>query len=1216
MTNKEYYFLEGGGEMGQHIRNKDWSKTPLGSPDTWPQSLCTLSAVILNNPIGMCIAWGNDFTQIFNDSFGKILGLSDHKEALGISFSDTFLGIWETIKPSFDDAMKGNPVSLLDFKLNVNRKGYNETCHFNFSFTPIKKEDGKVGGVLITVFEITEKALAGIGVETKDQVEARFKLQDSEQKTRQLIENAPFPIGVYAGKDIRIELANQAIIDIWGKGNDVIGKSYKEILPELENQHVFEQIIAVLETGESFHAKNTRIDLLVDGKLETYYFSYSFTPLYDKNGNVYAVMNTAANVTDLNLTKQKIEENENNLRSMVEESPIGICVLDAETLIAEIVNDSFIEVAGKSHDQIAGKHYWDAFAEVKQYYEKELDKVIKEGIPYHADEVEMQLIRYGKEETIFVTFVYAPLTNIDGKVTKIAIWVLDNTPQVVARKKVEEADKRFRDTVKQAPVGITILRGKDFVAEMANETYLKLVGRDEETFVGTPLFDSLPEVKETVSNLLDGVFTTGIPFHGNEVPVPIKRGEKIETFYFDFLYHPLKEEDGLISGVIVIVTEVTDKVQSRKITEQNEERLNIIVEASGLGTWELNIKTKELNYSKRYLEIVCGISDYEKIPHEDLIKHIHSEDLHIREKAFKEAMTSGYIYYESRVIWKDQSVHWVEAKGKVFYDENHKPQKLIGTARDITELKNHQKELEESEKRFRSLTESIPQLIWETDEKGNALFASGKWLEYTGINPAGEAEWRAMIHPDDFDENAKVWGHSLETGEGYRSDVRIKSRDGVYRWHTVIGEPVLNEENKIIKWVGAFTDIQAEKAFTHELENQVNVRTKELNQINESLRKSEERYHLMVEEVQDYAILYLNHEGIVENWNIGAEKIKGYKSEEIIGKYFATFYTEVDRKNNLPQKLLQLARDKGKAVQEGWRVRKNGTLFWASVVITAVHNKKKEVIGFSKVTHDLTEKKKAEDKLKLNAVELEQKNVELEQMNKDLQSFTYISSHDLQEPLRKIQTFASQIIDRESDNLSDAGKDKFKRMQNAAQRMQALINDLLTYSRTNIQERVFEKADLALIVNDVKEDLREELELKNATVELKESCEANIIPFQFRQLMYNLVSNSLKFSKSDVLPVITIGCKIAKGKDLPNETLSKELDYCHISIADNGIGFDQEYNAKIFEVFQRLHGRESYTGTGIGLAIVKKIVENHNGIITANGEANKGATFNIYIPVV
>lgn len=533
---------------------------------------------------------------------------------------------------------------------------------------------------------------------------------------------------------------------------------------------------------------------------------------------------------------------------------------------------------------------------------------------------------------------------------------------------------------------------------------------------------------------------------------------------------------------------------------------------------------------------------------------------------------------------------------------------------DVTEKVEARKKIEESEKRFRLLTESIPQLIWETDADGNALFTSGRWFEYTGIEPGTEGSWQKMIHPDDFEENVRIWQHALATGEMYRCDVRMHRKDGSYRWHTVIGEPVFDPNNKIIKWVGAFTDIHTEKAFTHELEQQVTARTRELILINESLQKSEERYHLMVEEVQEYAILYLNSNGIIENWNAGAEKIKGYKSEEIIGKSLSVFYTKEDQKNNLPQKLLQIAREKGKVIHEGWRARKDGSLFWASVVITAVHNKQKEVIGFSKVTHDLTEKKKAEDKLKINALELAQKNNELEEMNKELQSFAYISSHDLQEPLRKIQTFASQIIEKEAENLSENGKDKFKRMQNAAQRMQTLINDLLAYSRTNIQERVFIKTDLRQIINEVKEDLTEELEQKSAVIEIGQTSQADIIPFQFKQLLYNLISNSLKFSNPDIPIVIKIKSQIALGKDLENEKLIPAKKYCHIKISDNGIGFEAQYNKKIFEVFQRLHGRDRYNGTGIGLAIVKKIIENHNGIITASGIQNQGASFDIYIP--
>jgi signal transduction histidine kinase len=181
--------------------------------------------------------------------------------------------------------------------------------------------------------------------------------------------------------------------------------------------------------------------------------------------------------------------------------------------------------------------------------------------------------------------------------------------------------------------------------------------------------------------------------------------------------------------------------------------------------------------------------------------------------------------------------------------------------------------------------------------------------------------------------------------------------------------------------------------------------------------------------------------------------------------------------------------------------------------------------------------------------------------------------------------------------------------------MRQLIEDLLVYSRTNIAERKFEKIDLNTIIEEVKAELKENIEEKHAIIEATEMCEMDVIPFQFRQLMHNLLRNALKFSSPKRTPHIIIKSKIVKGAKLNNAKLVGTKSYCHISVTDNGIGFEPEYKERIFEVFQKLHNREKYEGTGIGLAVVKKIVENHNGIVTATGRLNKGARFDIYIPV-
>jgi len=248
--------------------------------------------------------------------------------------------------------------------------------------------------------------------------------------------------------------------------------------------------------------------------------------------------------------------------------------------------------------------------------------------------------------------------------------------------------------------------------------------------------------------------------------------------------------------------------------------------------------------------------------------------------------------------------------------------------------------------------------------------------------------------------------------------------------------------------------------------------------------------------------------------------------------------------------------------------------------------------------------------------EKERRAAELVAANKELQLFLNISSHDLQEPLRKIQMAASRIEKSDYLALSEKGRVHFVKMQEAALSMQTLIEDLLTYARTNSEERKFENIDLGIIIDEVLDELKDTIEERNAVIEVTEICEANVIHFQFRQLLHNIISNALKFSIPGKPPHIQISANLKPGHACLNDRLKQDVEYCHIRISDNGIGFEPIYREKIFEVFQRLYGKETYKGTGIGLAIVKRIVENHDGCIIANGELNKGATFDIYIPTI
>jgi two-component system CheB/CheR fusion protein len=247
---------------------------------------------------------------------------------------------------------------------------------------------------------------------------------------------------------------------------------------------------------------------------------------------------------------------------------------------------------------------------------------------------------------------------------------------------------------------------------------------------------------------------------------------------------------------------------------------------------------------------------------------------------------------------------------------------------------------------------------------------------------------------------------------------------------------------------------------------------------------------------------------------------------------------------------------------------------------------------------------------------LEKKNAELVKANKDLTTLTYISTHDLQEPLRKIQVFASCILNEKEQKLSARAKEYFNRMQQTSMRMQLLLKDLTTYSRVKDSNPVFERADLNGIVKKAKNELKDFINTKEATIISDRLGEADVIPSQFTMLFHNLLSNALKFSHPLRRPVITITRETAKADGLQVPGLIDGEMYCHIQFSDNGIGFDPEYKDQIFDVFKKLHGADDFEGTGIGLAICKRVVEYHHGVITAHGKLNEGAVFDIYIPAL
>jgi PAS domain S-box-containing protein len=366
----------------------------------------------------------------------------------------------------------------------------------------------------------------------------------------------------------------------------------------------------------------------------------------------------------------------------------------------------------------------------------------------------------------------------------------------------------------------------------------------------------------------------------------------------------------------------------------------------------------------------------------------------------------------------------------------------------------------------------------------------------------------------------------------------------------------------------------------------------------------EQQYHLMIGEVEDYAILMLDREGMIRNWNKGAEKIKGYTEEEAVGMHFRMFYRPEDREAGLPEQLIDEAARNGKAIHEGWRLRKDGTAFWGSVVITALHDPGGEVVGFSKVTRDLTERKQAEDKLL-------QYSRQLEAQNKELKQFAYAAAHDMKEPLRKILMYHSAIIGEDGESLSSKQQHAYlQRSADAARRMQQLIDDLLTFTRLAGTGQIFESVDLNLVLAEAQSEFQDTLDQLGATISIGRLPTVRGITFQLRQLFANLLGNSIKFHETRRPLSISITASRVRVPEKADVYGAERFD--RIEVRDNGIGFDPDQAEKIFAMFERLHGRDQYSGTGIGLAICRRVMDNNRGFIRAQGTRDHGAVFEIF----
>jgi len=540
------------------------------------------------------------------------------------------------------------------------------------------------------------------------------------------------PTAVYSGEEIRIELANPAMLKAWGKGPEVIGGTLSAALPEISNQPFLEMLQGVWRSGRDYVGESVPAELEVDGKLQLYYFDFAYRAVKNQAGEVYAIFHTAINVTEKVQGRKELESrveerstalsiSETRLRYLLSDAPIAIAVLRGRDLVIEVANKQILEVWGKS-DQVIGQQLQLAVPELTgQNFLQILDDVYTSGKPYYGCESEVLLEQNGSMETVYVNFVYKPLLDDNGQVNSIMVTANVVTEQVISRQKVQQlneelktindalresrerllvtnldlqsSENRLNQIIAELPVPVVVLMGPEQIISTTNAALLKFWNRTKEDVLGKPMLEVFPELKDQVyPGLWKRVLESGEQIRDSEKVVSYKDQDTGEdrSYYIDYYCQPFEDRAGNRIGVISTIINVSDKVRSRKLVETAESRLRLAVDSAKLGTWYVDVTNMNLITSARLKEIF-GFGPDDEVTLAAATGQIFEEYRASVVQAIDQAISTGIPYDVEYPIegYRDGAIRWVRATGKLYEDVSG-VENFSGIVQDITQRKNEE----------------------------------------------------------------------------------------------------------------------------------------------------------------------------------------------------------------------------------------------------------------------------------------------------------------------------------------------------------------------------------------------------------------------------------------------------------------------------------------------------------------------------------------------
>jgi len=1207
-------FLQGGGEVGALMRNKDWSQTALSTPDQWPTQLKQLVATLLNAPTPILIYWGEKHIQLYNDAFLPILGNPTPLHSLGISVQETNAEVWDTLSALFEQVIQGEAVSYKDFKLHLDRNGTLEEAFFDFSYSAIKDENAAIKGILV------------ICKETTDKVKSTKSLEESEDRFETMAESSEIliAIGDPGGNTVYL---NNAWSHLTGKDMPELYKNGWISLIHPEDKERFFQLASKAFIGRVSFKSEFRI-LGKDG--EYHLLLGHSTARFSKDGVFLGYIGICTEITEQAKHQYELERAFEQLRLSKEAAQLGTFDLDLEKGTMEwdercriLFGISHKDKVSYDKDFVGGLHPND-----RERILYQIDKSFMKAVSNGDYDVEYRTVGFEDGVVRWVKAKGKVLFDNNDKPIRFIGSVLDITDQKNAINKLEESEARFRALVEEAPIATSLFVGRDQVIEIANEKMLGLWGKGKSVF-GKPLAEALPELKsQPFLSLLDEIFTTGVAYSANAMRADLEVDGVLGTYFFDFTYKPLFDNNGKVYGIMDMAVDVTEQVLAQQRIEETQRELLSSFEESPVAIATLsreNLTFKIVN--KFYAELVGRRS-------EDLIDKPLLEALpEIAGQGF-DALIHNVIATGIPYIAKEVRVELLRS-GKmetVYVDLNYQPRyegkdNVIGilvVATDVTEQVMARKHIEASEAKLRSIIASAP--------AGMGLFVgrdlivespNQTFIDIVGKGPDIVGKPLREVMPELITEGQpflKILDDVFTTGVQFQSPGSLVKivQNGVmtYNYYNITYTPVFDVYGEVYAILDIAIDVtdqvkaqQALEEAEAELRGAIELAglaTWKLDIKNSTYKYSQRFIEWLgfTEDTQDLVAAYNPLPGEYR------ESVPAL-IEKTIAPGSSGFYDNIHPVVNHSTGQVRLIHAQGQVFYDS----SGAPAFLSGTAQDITLQREMQMALEAEVKLRTKELDEVVEKLQITVGELGESNTKLMQSNAELAQFAYIASHDLQEPLRKISTF-SQLLERNlGSHASDESKNFLSKIRNSSARMTALIRDVLMYSQLAKENETYEQVNLNQILENILSDYDLLTEQKGAIINQQVLPVIEAIPLQMTQLFANLIGNALKFVAKDVKPIVTISAEQLSKEAIKALDLSPDSEYYNIQFADNGIGIPTEYAEKIFNIFQRLHRKSEYEGTGIGLAMCKKIVQNHQGHISIENNSNGGTIFNVILPV-